>query len=59
MGGKSSNFVKTDPPDSGGADRGMQFEKSGLKERDKQRFAVDQQKRDQEQREKNEDAVGE
>jgi hypothetical protein len=39
MGGKASNYLQSDRPESGGADKDMQREKSGLLERDKERFA--------------------
>ena len=45
MGGKASNFLQSDRPESGGADKDMQREKSGLLERDKERFAAEQQER--------------
>ncbi len=50
MGGKASNFLQSDRPESGGADKDMLREKSGLLERDKERFASEQQKRDEEAR---------
>lgn len=50
MGGKASNFMQSDRPESGGADKDMLREKSGLLERDKERFASEQQKRDDEAR---------
>jgi hypothetical protein len=46
MGGKASNFFQSDRPESGGADKDMLREKSGLLERDKERFAAEQQKKD-------------
>ena len=42
MGGKASNFMQSDRPESGGADKDMQREKSGLLDRDKARFATDE-----------------
>jgi hypothetical protein len=54
MGGKASNFMQSDRPESGGADKDMIREKSGLLERDKERFASEQSKRDQEEREEGE-----
>ena len=42
MGGKASNFMQSDRPESGGADKDMQREKSGLLERDKATFAEEQ-----------------
>ena len=42
MGGKASNFMQSDRPESGGADKDMQREKSGLLEHDKARFATDE-----------------
>jgi hypothetical protein len=42
MGGKASNFLQSDRPESGGADKDMQREKSGLLERDKARFATEE-----------------
>jgi hypothetical protein len=58
MGGKASNFLQSDRPESGGADKDMQREKSGLLERDKERFAAEQQKRHQ-QREERDKSEGE
>lgn len=49
MGGKPDNAMESDRPESGGADKDMIREKSGLLERDKAKFA-------QMQQEKNEDA---
>jgi hypothetical protein len=45
MGGKASNFFQSDRPESGGADKDMLREKSGLPDRDKERFAEEQAKR--------------
>ena len=45
MGGKPSNNFQSDRPESGGADKDMQREKSGLLERDKERFAVEEQEK--------------
>ena len=42
MGGKASNNMQSDRPESGGADKDMLREKSGLLDRDKQRFATKQ-----------------
>jgi hypothetical protein len=42
MGGKASNNMQSDRPESGGADKDMQREKSGLLDRDKEKFAEDQ-----------------
>ena len=50
MGGKASNFFQSDRPESGGADKDMIREKSGLLERDKEHFASEQQQRDEEAR---------
>jgi hypothetical protein len=50
MGSKASNFFQSDRPESGGADKDMQREKSGLLELDKERFAAEQQKRDERRR---------
>ena len=46
MGGKASNNFQSDRPESGGADRDMIREKSGLLDRDKERFAAEQARRD-------------
>lgn len=54
MGGKASNFMQSDRPESGGADKDMLREKSGLLERDKERFASEQQKRNEEARQEGE-----
>jgi hypothetical protein len=45
MGAKPSNNLKSDRPESGGADKDMAREKSGLLDRDKEKFAVEQQKK--------------
>jgi hypothetical protein len=45
MGSKPSNNFQSDRPESGGADKDMLREKSGLPDRDKQRFAEEQSKR--------------
>ena len=45
MGGKASNNFQSDRPESGGADRDMLREKSGLQERDKEKFATEQAER--------------
>jgi hypothetical protein len=42
MGGKASNNMQSDRPESGGADKDMQRENSGLPEREKQKFAVEE-----------------
>jgi hypothetical protein len=42
MGGKPSNAQPSNRPESGGADRDMIQEKSGLLEREKQEFAASQ-----------------
>jgi hypothetical protein len=55
MGGKASNFLQSDRPESGGADKDMQREKSGLLERDKERFAAEQQERNAEKTEEDGD----
>jgi hypothetical protein len=45
MGSKASNNFQSDRPESGGADKDMLREKSGLPDRDKERFAEEQAKR--------------
>jgi hypothetical protein len=45
MGGKASNYLQSDRPESGGADKDMQREKSGLLDRDKERFAAEESER--------------
>lgn len=42
MGGKPSNNMQSDRPESGGADRDMERENSGLLEREKEKFAEEQ-----------------
>ncbi len=42
MGGKASNNMQSDRPESGGADKDMQREKSGLLEQEKEKFAEEQ-----------------
>ena len=62
MGSKASNFFQSDRPESGGADKDMQREKSGLLEIDKERFAAEQQTRDERRREEDKrakDSAGE
>jgi hypothetical protein len=46
MGGKASNNFQSDRPESGGADKDMQREKSGLLDREKEKFAAEQARRD-------------
>jgi hypothetical protein len=50
MGAKASQNFQSDRPESGGADKDMLREKSGLPERDKERFAAEQAKLDEEAR---------
>ena len=45
MGSKPSNNFQSDRPESGGADKDMSREKSGLPDRDKERFAQEQAQR--------------
>lgn len=45
MGSKPSNNFQSDRPESGGADKDMMREKSGLLERDREKFAIEQQAR--------------
>jgi hypothetical protein len=45
MGSKPSNNFQSDRPESGGADKDMQREKSGLLDRDREKFAIEQQAR--------------
>jgi len=45
MGSKPSNNFQSNRPESGGADKDDQREKSGLTELDKERFAVEQAER--------------
>jgi hypothetical protein len=62
MGSKASNVFQSDRPESGGADKDMQREKSGLLEIDKERFAAEQQSRDERRRvedERGKDSAGE
>ena len=42
MGAKASNNFQSDRPESGGADKDMLREKSGLPDRDKEQFATEQ-----------------
>lgn len=58
MGGKASNFFQSDRPESGGADKDMLREKSGLLELDKERFAAEQQKRDGHERQERQEGEG-
>ena len=50
MGGKASNNFQSDRPESGGADKDMLREKSGLPDRDKDKFATEQAERQAEAR---------
>jgi hypothetical protein len=45
MGIKPSNNFQSDRPESGGADRDMEREKSGLLDLEKQKFAVEEQEK--------------
>jgi hypothetical protein len=45
MGAKPSNNLQSDRPESGGADKDMAREKSGLLDLDKEKFAAEQQKK--------------
>lgn len=45
MGAKASNNFQSNRPESGGADKDMQREKSGLLDRDKERFAAEEAER--------------
>lgn len=42
MGGKPSNNMQSDRPESGGADRNNERENSGLLDKAKERFAVEE-----------------
>lgn len=50
MGGKPSNNMQSNRPESGGADKDDQMERSGLLEREKQEFAASEQKKAQDSR---------
>lgn len=52
MGGKPSNQIPSDRPESGGSDRDSVKENSGLLERSKQEFAAAEQKKRERQNEK-------
>jgi hypothetical protein len=58
MGAKASNNFQSDRPESGGADKDMLREKSGLPDRDKARFAVEQAERQAEARDASEKKAG-
>jgi hypothetical protein len=58
MGGKSSNYLQSDRPESGGADKDMQREKSGLPDREKEQFAREQAERQASAREASEKKAG-
>jgi len=47
MGGKASNHMQSNRPESGGADKDNQMEKSGILEREKNAFAAEQQKKEE------------
>jgi hypothetical protein len=59
MGGKASNNFQSDRPESGGADRDMLREKSGLTDRDRERYAVEQAEHQASAREASEKKAGE
>lgn len=59
MGGKASNNFQSDRPESGGADRDMIREKSGLTDRDRERYAIEQAERQASAREASEKKAGE
>ncbi len=46
MGGKPGSHFQSNRPESGGADKNDQFEKSGVLEREKEKFAEDQAEKD-------------
>lgn len=46
MGGKPSNAMQSNRPESGGADKDERLEKSGILEREKNNFAAEQQEKD-------------
>jgi hypothetical protein len=48
MGAKPSNNFQSDRPESGGADKDGIRENNGLLDRDKEKYAVDQSKREEE-----------
>jgi hypothetical protein len=48
MGGKPSNSFQSDRPESGGADKDGIREKNGLLDRDKEKYASDMAKREEE-----------
>ena len=48
MGGKPSNSFQSDRPESGGSDKDGIREKNGLLERDKEKYANDMAKREEE-----------
>jgi hypothetical protein len=58
MGAKPSNNMQSDRPESGGADKDMLREKSGLLDRDKQRFATKQHEEQMEAARAQRDATG-
>lgn len=45
MGGKPSNAMQSNRPESGGADKDERHEKSGILERDKNKFAAEEQQK--------------
>ena len=45
MGGKPSNAMQSNRPESGGADKDERLEKSGILEREKNSFAAEQQEK--------------
>ncbi len=58
MGGKPSNAMQSNRPESGGADHNDQQESSGLLDREKQEFAKSEQaKRDAQQRDEGSDRM--
>ncbi len=57
MGGKPSNLIPSNRPESGGADRDNAKENSGLLERSKQEYAAAEQKKREGRNEKGDDAA--
>lgn len=47
MGGKSSHFIPSNRPESGGANKDERLEKSGILEREKEDFAAAEQEKDE------------
>ena len=58
MGGKPSNSMQSNRPESGGADKDERLEKSGILEREKNNFAAEQKEKDEKRPPKQSETAG-